>query len=71
MEIQQTNVEDSSNEQQQPAAKKAGRPPPIVLTATTKTVCTTEIHRGIITGNFQFRNTRSGTRIVTKEMTDF
>jgi uncharacterized protein with von Willebrand factor type A (vWA) domain len=28
MEIEQTNVEDSSNEPQQPAVKKAGRPPP-------------------------------------------
>jgi hypothetical protein len=26
---------------------------------------------GIVTGNFEFRNTRSGTRIVTKEMADF
>jgi hypothetical protein len=27
--------------------------------------------KGIVTDNFEFRNIRSGTRIVTKEMADF
>jgi hypothetical protein len=71
MEIEQTNVEDSSNEPQQSAAKQVGRPPPIVLTTTTNMLALQKHIREIATGNFEFRNTRSGTKIVTKEMTDF
>jgi hypothetical protein len=68
MEMKQTNVEDSSKEPQQSAAKQVGRPPPIVLPATTNLLALQKNIRGIVTGNFEFRNTRSGTKIVTKEI---
>jgi hypothetical protein len=71
MEVEHAPVEDTSSEPQQPAAKKAGRPPPIILTSTTNLLALQQRIREIVTGNFEFRNTRSGTRIVTKEMTDF
>jgi hypothetical protein len=52
-------------------SSQASRPPPIVLTSTTNLMQLQRNIKGIVTGNFEFRNTRSGTRIVTKEMADF
>jgi hypothetical protein len=66
MEVKHALVEDTSNEPQQPAANKAGRPPPIVLTSTTNQLALQKCIREIVTGNFEFHNTSSGTRIVTK-----
>jgi vacuolar-type H+-ATPase subunit I/STV1 len=68
--VEHALVEDTSSESQQPAAKKAGRAPPIILTSTTNLLALQKRISKIVTGNFEFRNTRSGTRIVTKEMTD-
>jgi hypothetical protein len=75
MEIEHAPVEgtsdDPNKEPQQTSASKAGRPPPIVLTSTTNLMTLQKHIKDIVTGNFEFRNTRSGTRIVTKEMADF
>jgi hypothetical protein len=49
----------------------AGRPHPIVLISTTKLMQLQRDIKNIVTGNFEFRNTSSGTRIVTKEAADF
>jgi hypothetical protein len=75
MDVERTLVEGTSEEPnrelQQPASSKAGRPPPIVLTSTTNLKKLQRHIRDIVTGYFEFRNTRSGARIVTKEMADF
>jgi hypothetical protein len=75
MDVESTLVEDTSetpnSEAQQPSSSKADRPPPIVLTSTTNLMTLQKHIRDIVTGNFEFRNTRRGTRIVTKEMADF
>jgi hypothetical protein len=71
MEVEHSLVEDAPSEQQQPAAMEAGRPPPIVLTSTAKLLALQKRIREVVTGKFEFRNTRSGTRIVSKEITDF
>jgi hypothetical protein len=71
IEVEHALVEDTSKETQQPAANKAGSPPPIVLTSATNLLALQKRIREIVAGNFEFRNTRSGTRIVTKEMADF
>jgi hypothetical protein len=42
-----------------------------VLTSTTNLTPLQRHIKGIATGNFEFRNTRSGTRIVLKEIADF
>ena len=55
----------------QPSANKSGRPPPIVLTSATNLIQLQRKIKGIVSGDFEFRNTRSGTRIVMKEMADF
>jgi hypothetical protein len=62
---------DKPDTEQQPSTSKTGRPPPIVLTSTTNLMQLQRQVKNIVTGSFVFRNTRSGTRIVTKEMADF
>jgi hypothetical protein len=75
MEVERTPTEETSNEEnievQQQSPRKSGRPPPIVLTSTTNLIQLQRKFTKITTGNFEFRNTRNGTRIVTKEMSDF
>jgi hypothetical protein len=63
--------DEPSSELQQPSSNKADRSPPIVLTTATNLMQLQRHIRDIATGNFEFHNTRSGTRIVTKEMADF
>jgi hypothetical protein len=67
------DVKETANkpEEQQPSNNKSDRPPPIVLTSTTNLMQLQRKVKDIVTGNFDFRNIRSGTRIVTKEMADF
>jgi hypothetical protein len=64
-DVESTLVEDTSetpnSEAQQPSSSKAGSPPPIVLTSTTNLVTLQKHIKDIVTGNFEFRNTRSGT----------
>jgi hypothetical protein len=67
----ENSPEDRENEPQQPATSKAGRPPLLVLTSSTNLMKLQKQIRDSVRGNFEFRNTRSGTRIVTKEMEDF
>jgi hypothetical protein len=75
MDVERTLVEgttdEPSGESQQPSSSKAGRPPPIVLTSAINLMKLQRQIRDIVKGNLEFRCTRSGTRIVTKEMEDF
>jgi hypothetical protein len=74
MEVERTPMEMSNVENievQQQSPSKSGRPPPIVLTSTTNLIQLQRQITKITTANFEFRNTRSGTRIVTKEMVVF
>jgi hypothetical protein len=50
---------------------KAGRPPPIILTSAVNLIQLQRNVRDIVKGDFEFCNTRSGTRITTKNMEDF
>jgi hypothetical protein len=72
MELDPT--EDTNNrtdgEQQQPPNSQRGRPPPIILTSTINLIQLQKEIKGLVKGRFEFRNTRNGTRIVTKEMAD-
>jgi hypothetical protein len=75
MDEERTTKEETSIvediEVQQPSPSNSGRPPPIVLTSITNFIQMQRQITKITTGNFEFRNTRNGTRIVTKEMADF
>jgi hypothetical protein len=70
MDIEGT-TDKPENETQKPSSSKSGRPPPIVLTTATNLMQLQKRNWAIFTGNFEFCNIRSGTRIVTKEMADF
>jgi hypothetical protein len=75
MDVQRTSEEETTDgpnkSSQQASSSKQGRPPPIVLTSTTNLIQLQRHIKGIAAGNFEFRNTRSGTRIVLKDMADF
>jgi hypothetical protein len=58
-------------ETQKPSSSKEGRPPPIVLATAINLMQLQKRIKAIVASNFELRNTRSGTTIVTKEMADF
>jgi hypothetical protein len=71
MDVAEETTDQPIEEQPQPSSGKSGRPPPTVLTSATNLIQLQRHIKSIVTGSFEFRNTRSGTRIVTKEMADF
>jgi hypothetical protein len=50
---------------------KAGRPPTIILTSTTNLIQLQRQMKNVAKGDFEFRNTKNGTRVMTKSMTNF
>jgi hypothetical protein len=50
---------------------KAGRPPPIILTSTTNLIQLQRQLKNVAKDDFEFPNTKNGTRVITKSMTDF
>jgi DNA replicative helicase MCM subunit Mcm2 (Cdc46/Mcm family) len=56
---------------EQEATRKSNRPPPIVMTFTTNLIQLQSDLKEHAKGEYEFRNTRSGTRIITKEMADY
>jgi hypothetical protein len=50
---------------------KTGRPPPIVLTSTVNLIQLQKQLKGVAKDSFEFRITRNGTRVVTKDMVDY
>jgi hypothetical protein len=55
-------------EQQQ---NKRGRPPTIVLTSAINFIFLQNKLNGVVKGNYEFRSTRNGTRVITREMANF
>jgi hypothetical protein len=53
------------------AQGKMGRPPTIVLTSIVNLIQLQKQLKGVAKDNFEFRNTRNGTRVVTKNMVDY
>jgi hypothetical protein len=47
------------------------RPPPIVLTTAINLIHLQSKLKELVKGNFEFRNTKSGTRIICREMSDY
>jgi hypothetical protein len=68
MEIYHVNDANDSTEGQkeQAPSSQTGRPPPIV-----NLIQLQRQLKGLLKRNFEFRNTRNGTRVVTKKMADF
>jgi hypothetical protein len=74
MEVEHTeDISDRTdgNHQQQSPSSQRGRPPPIILTSAINLIQLQKQLKGFVKGSVDFRNTRNGTRAVTKEMTDF
>jgi hypothetical protein len=64
------DLEVTEGDQQEPSSQ-AGRPPPIILTSATKLLQLQKKLRGLVKGSFEFRNSKNGDRVVTREMADF
>jgi hypothetical protein len=63
---------DTSNTPQEEAPSvKKGRPPPIVLTSAVNLIQLQKQLKSVVSWNFEFRNTRNGTRVITRGMADF
>jgi hypothetical protein len=63
---------DTSNTPQEEAASvKTGRPPPIVLTSAVNLIQLQKQLKSVVRGNFEFRKTRNGPRVITRGMADF
>jgi hypothetical protein len=63
MDTETSGAENTLPEQEAP--RKSGRPPPIVMTSTTNLIqlqCDLKEH---VKGEYEFRNTRNGTHIIT------
>jgi hypothetical protein len=56
------SAEDTDDQQQQP---------PIMLTSATNLIQLQKQLKGLVKGSFEFQNTRTGTRDVTKGMADY
>jgi hypothetical protein len=50
---------------------KAGRPPPIILTAKINLIQLQKQLKNVVKADLVFRNTRNGTRFITKGIADF
>jgi hypothetical protein len=59
--------ENSAEEHQQAPSLVAGRPPPIVLTSAVNLILLQKQLKGLVKGNFEYRSTRNGTRVITKK----
>jgi hypothetical protein len=61
---------DGDHQQQSPSTQR-GRPPPTILTSAINLIEFQKKLKGFVKDSFEFRTTRNGTRVVTKEMADF
>jgi hypothetical protein len=66
MDAEEKEDDQPSEEQQRPAV--AGRPP---LTLTVNVIHLQKKLKDLVKGSFEFRNSRNGTRVVTREMLDY
>jgi hypothetical protein len=67
-----TDAPDAQPSAEEAAApKKSARPPPIIFTSAANLIQLQKKLKGVARQNFDLRNTRSGTRVVTKDMVDY
>jgi hypothetical protein len=59
----------NQREQQQTLTKGSGRPPPIILTPHVNLTKLKKVIKEFAKNNFEFRSTRNGIHVVTKDMT--
>jgi hypothetical protein len=69
MDTDFTNTEATPREAAAPA--KPGRPPPVILTSAINLILLQKQLKGVVSENFEFRSTRNGTRVITRNLADF
>jgi hypothetical protein len=69
MDTEDSDAEESTQEEANPG--KTGRPPPRVITATVNLLQLQKLIKSVVKDNFEFQNTRNGTRVITKTLGDF
>jgi hypothetical protein len=62
---------EPSSAAQETVPGKTGRPPAIILTSVTNLMQLQKQLEGVAKQAFEFRNTKTGTRVITKDMIDF
>jgi hypothetical protein len=62
---------ESSPTAEEAVPTKSARPPPIILTSATNLIQLQKKLKGVAKQSFEFRNTKNGTRVITKDMVDF
>jgi hypothetical protein len=62
MDTDSAGAEATENEEAVPG--KAGRPPPIILNSKTNLIQLQKQLKNVVKGDFEFRNTRNGTRVI-------
>jgi hypothetical protein len=71
MEGAEVDSEGSSSTPQDKEKLDKGRPPPIVLTSEVDLISLQKELKSVVSGEFFFRNTETGTRITTKNLADY
>jgi hypothetical protein len=66
MDMETNGAESTLPEQKVP--RKSGRPSPIVMTSTTNLIQLQSDLKEHVNGEYEFRNARNGTRVITKEI---
>jgi hypothetical protein len=69
MDTETTGAENTLTGQEAPG--NSGRPPPIVMTSTRNLIRLQSDVKDHVKGEYEFRNTRNGTRNIIKEMADY
>jgi hypothetical protein len=64
------DLEEAGGDLQEPLSQ-AGRPSPIILTSATNLLHLQKKPRSLLKGNFRFRTSKNGTRVVTRDMIYF
>jgi hypothetical protein len=68
-DTESSGTEESPQEEATPG--KTGRPHPIVINATVNLLQLQKLIKSVVKEYFEFRNTRNGTRVITKTLADF
>jgi hypothetical protein len=69
MDTNSSSTEGTPQEDAVPG--ETGRPPPIVITTATNLMQLQEVIKSLVKEILEFRNTRNGTRVITKTLADF
>jgi hypothetical protein len=71
IEVEEKKTEEGQPSEGQQRSTGADRPPPIVLTSSVNLIQLQKTLKDLVRGGFEFRNTRNGTRVVTREIVDY